>query len=1033
MDSLIDVLRDEGEDDADEDTPTLLMQSPYLTNEDFVKTLKSKVNTFKLISMNIQSLNAKIDDLNIYLQLLRDNLCSLDLICLQETWLTDDCELSHLELDEYNLISKARSCSRHGGVAFYLKKEYSYSILPVSSKSNIWDGISIEVTVKESYNVSRKVVIVNIYRPPRNIVSNYQTFTDELNELMSKYQRTRQEVIIVGDFNIDLLKVKDNHNYRTFFETVICNGFIPKITLPTRLSQTHGTLIDNIFCKLSHNFSETTAGILLNNISDHQPCFISLDYLKLKSFTKKYIKIYKSDPVSIANFKEEIKQTCSLDRLGIDVNGDPNQNYDKINDQISFALKKHLPTKTVKASKHKHGNSKWITSGIIRSIKHRDNLYRQLKHMDPSHNLYQNCKTHLETYNRILRQNIRNAKKLYYSTCFNKFTDDMKKTWDNIKDILNKSKSKKDYPEYFKINEQEETNSVNIANAFNDYFLTIGKTLADSIITPQNVSYKNFLQNPSDKNFKFELTNVDEVIKVIDKLKAKTSRGIDGISNKLLKSIKKEIAPCITKLINNSFKTNIFPDRLKYAKITPILKKGNETLLENYRPISILTTISKVFEKIIHKQLLNFFLQNKLLHRSQYGFRPQHSTESAALELIDHILTKMDKNEVPINIYLDLSKAFDTLDHQILLDKLQYYGIRNDALKLIENYFKNRKQCVFYNEIYSESKEITVGVPQGSILGPLFFIIYMNDIVNSSSCFNTILYADDTTLNTTLSYINALDNTETLDTIFNNELAKIDTWLKVNKLSLNTEKTKAMLFHTPNRKFVKPNLKINEHNIEFVDQFNFLGIIFDKYLNWNHHIDMISKKVSRSIGILNRLKRYLPQAVLLTLYNTLILPHFNYGILLWGWKSDGLARLQKKAIRVITNSRYNEHTEPLFKKLNLLKVTHISMLHDLKFCYKLQNVQLPEYFYNWTLQRQNEIHSYNTRNRNHFQIPIVKHAFAKHNIRNKIPYILNETPQIILDKIYTHCFNGFKNYVKQYYISTYQTTCNIRNCYVCQR
>ncbi len=285
--------------------------------------------------------------------------------------------------------------------------------------------------------------------------------------------------------------------------------------------------------------------------------------------------------------------------------------------------------------------------------------------------------------------------------------------------------------------------------------------------------------------------------------------------------------------------TGIFPDMLKIAKIIPIYKKDDETQLTNYRPISLLPTISKIFEKVIFKQLYKFFKNNNLFYNSQYGFREGHSTEFAAIELVDKITVEMDNMNSPINIFLDLSKAFDMLNHEILISKLEYYGLHGLSIELVKSYLSNRKQYVEIEESDSDMLSLTIGVPQGSILGPLLFIIYINDIAHASKLFDFIIYADDTTLSTTIEMVfrNTID--QTTSDVLNKELSMINDWLKVNKLSLNVKKSKYMIFHTQKKNVQSLTLKIDNVVIERVAEFNFLGLTLDEHLTWKCHINKI--------------------------------------------------------------------------------------------------------------------------------------------------------------------------------------------------
>ena len=288
------------------------------------------------------------------------------------------------------------------------------------------------------------------------------------------------------------------------------------------------------------------------------------------------------------------------------------------------------------------------------------------------------------------------------------------------------------------------------------------------------------------------------------------------------------------------------------AKVIPIFKKGNPTIINNYRPISLLPVVSKVMEQILVNQLSSYFESKTLFVNNQYRFRDGHSTEYAALELVERIIKKMDNNEVPISIFLDLSKAFDTLNHKILLNKLKYYGIEGVPLQLFKSYLTTRTQFVEIDDIKSDRLHIATGVSQGSILGPLLFIIYSNDFSEASQVFNFISYADDTTLLNSLSnFVNA-QNADS-DLLINKELFKINEWLVMNKLSLNIDKSKFMVFHMHRKHIEAPAPKISNIIIEKVNEFNFLGLTLDTHLNWKKHSGHISNRCVRIIGILNRL------------------------------------------------------------------------------------------------------------------------------------------------------------------------------------
>ena len=286
--------------------------------------------------------------------------------------------------------------------------------------------------------------------------------------------------------------------------------------------------------------------------------------------------------------------------------------------------------------------------------------------------------------------------------------------------------------------------------------------------------------------------------------------------------------------------------------------------------------------------------------------------------------------------------------------------------------------------------------------------------------FNFIIYADDTTLYTALGLLNPSGSNEEVSELINLELDKISAWLKLNKLSLNIKKTKFMIFYQPQRTTPIPTLKIDNTLIECVNEFNFLGLVLDKNVNWNNHIQKTASKISQITGIMNRLKHFLPPNVLQIIYNSLVLPRLNYCLLAWGHKFDRLFKIQKKAVRIVNHSKYNAHTDPIFKSRNLLKLEDIYVSQVLKFYYKLQNGQLPAYFSEQFITSTSQIHDHNTRrNRSTLFVKHTQHIFAKKCLRHEIVRIINNTPEDIVRKVHTHSYIGFSLYTKNYFLGKY--------------
>ena len=398
-------------------------------------------------------------------------------------------------------------------------------------------------------------------------------------------------------------------------------------------------------------------------------------------------------------------------------------------------------------------------------------------------------------------------------------------------------------------------------------------------------------QKKTNCSFSLQETTSEDICNLIRRMPTNKASGIDGISARLLKEAAPTVSRTLADIINMSLTKGIFPSDWKQANITPIHKEGSKTDPNNYRPISILSTVSKIIEKIVSKQVYDYLNSNEILNKFQSGFRPLHSTVTALLDATNDWYLNIDDGQINAVLFLDLKKAFDTVDHTILLKKLKHYGLDNSALKWFESYLSDRKQVTTIANNTSHFCHIKCGVPQGSTLGPLLFLIYINDLPNCKLVAKTRLYADDSNL--TFSAKNVIEVQE----LINKDLQKVHVWLRANKLTLNVSKTKYMLMGTRQKISSIPSepvIKINSENILRVNKYKSLGVTLDETLSWDKHIAEIFKKVSKGLGALKRIRPYVPQSTLVTVYNTIILPYFDYCSTVWGSIGKCLGdRLQK--------------------------------------------------------------------------------------------------------------------------------------------
>ena len=404
--------------------------------------------------------------------------------------------------------------------------------------------------------------------------------------------------------------------------------------------------------------------------------------------------------------------------------------------------------------------------------------------------------------------------------------------------------------------------------------------------------------------------------------------------------ISSEISEPLSGIFNLSITTGKFITVLKIAKIIPIYKnKGSSTDVSNYRPIALLSSFDKIFEKLIHKRIMTFLDKKNIIYKRQFGFRKNHSTIHNLIALTEEIRKNLDKGNFSCGIFIDLQKAFDSVDHDILLKKLHHYGVRGLCNDWIRSYLVGRRQFVSVSGVKSTSKVINYGVPQGSVLGPLLFLIYVNDIQNSLIYSKSFIFADDT------AALYSDKSLKRLQKRLNIDLKLLSHWLNANKIALNVSKTECILFK--NRKqIVDYNLKIKLRGkrLFLTDHTKYLGVLVDKHLSWNMHLEKVAKTLRSTNGMIAKLRHHVPRKTIVMIYQSLFQSHVNYGLVVWGQNlpaNNRITKLQKTAVRLMTFSPYNAHTKPLFSTLKIKTINDTLQLNNILLAHKILNGNVP--------------------------------------------------------------------------------------------
>ena len=585
-------------------------------------------------------------------------------------------------------------------------------------------------------------------------------------------------------------------------------------------------------------------------------------------------------------------------------------------DKINMLLDTYAPLGKINKYKLKFQSKPWITLGLQKSISVKNKLLTNLIHKkDPI--LKEEFHTNYKKYRNLLSTLMKKSKQAYYDKYFERNWNNIKNTWKGIKSLICLKPVASNVPTVLSLDNSDTiTNPYDIANTFNNYFASIAETAKKSI-KYSHKHFSDYLSNESISTLFLQPIHREEIVNIIASLNSNKASGPKSILYRILFLLKNEISKQLADLFNLSFMTGVFPSFVKIAKVISVFKKDSKLDYSNYRPISLLSNIEKVLEKLMYKRLYTFLDNKNIIYDLQFRFRQQYSTSHALINITGNIRKALDDGNIGCGVFVDLQKAFDTVDHQILLAKLNHYGIRGVSNDWFKSYLSNRHEYVSINGYESGLAAINCGVPQESVLGPFLFLLYINDLNQAIKFCKVHHFADDTNL---LCLSNSIKK---LNKQVNADLKDLVNWLNANKISLNVKKTEMVIFKCKQEK-IEGDLKIKlcGKRLHPTESVKYLGVKIDSNLTWQHHINDLSTKLNRANDFLFKIRKYVSPKILSSIYFAIFDSHLSYCCLVWAQNFSSIKRiliLQKKSVRIINFQPRNSHISPLFKQNFILK------------------------------------------------------------------------------------------------------------------
>ena len=943
---------------------------------------------FNVLYENIRSLNNKMNDVTGQVEEEMQNGIILHIIGITESWLNDN-NVSQIKLKDYSTAHSLRKAGRGGGSTFFV-----HSSLDFNPSTDILLDMDFEGSNILLINIKKiKIKLLIIYRESK---TNLQKFYKILDDILQK----NSNLILMGDLNLCLLKTESQpfknliqSNGHGFLNNINKKAFTIKNQFGTRL-------IDHITTDLfKFNYIMNIKEI---SFSDHLAIKFSFD----KTVSTKSITIKKINHLMIhRETTNALTQNTynSFDHL--------------IKDLQSIILRN---TKEIK-TKEKYESNKWFNDRILQAIKLREKIKKRLR-VWPTNQIIKSQFIKQKNYVTYI---INKSRKDFYMDRINNCEGDLRKMFVIFKEIIFGNAVKSSFPTKISKNGLTTRNLKDICNIFNNEFIEIPIDLNNQLDINNNFRAKALtMQYTNSHSIFIENSTINEIIIAINELKNNKAPGFDSITTTHIKNHHLILAPIISRLINDSLNSGTFPEILKQTKIIPLHKSGDQSIVSNYRPIALLSNIEKVVEKFIHSKIVSFLEKKNILGLRQFGFRQNSGTLSATINILSRAQEAIDSGFYVAIMFLDLSKAFDCVNHDVLLNKLYKIGLRGSLWNFMKNYLMNRPQITVINGVKSDIKLSNLSVPQGAIFSPTLFSIYSKDLDELPLKGYLQNFADD---NAALYIENSISK---LESNMQFDLNLIYDWLYNNSLTANPSKTKYMLFSTKSSSMINLNLKMNNQKIEKVDCYKYLGLFIQSNLKWNKHVENISRKVSRFLGCFFKASKILPVKIRLNLYYSYIFPHLIYLNPIWcnaSNKSNYLFKelqiLQNKFIRNIFSEEYYKknidsmgnkliHTAELYQKYKILTLEQINIKESAQITHKIMNENI---IIDLKIKKNKDVHNYHTRNKNDIHLFKVKTNCKKNGFLHKSAVVFNKLPVAIKS---TNNYYQFKKLLKNHLLNS---------------